>query len=149
MPAKSGGGPRGPFTKEEVSFVKAVYPGLGPAAIARKLGRSRSGVNALIKRLRESGEIEPRATAPEPAGQSTDEPPSPGPGSGRLEELRWLAGVLRRSILAADAPRDVARLSEEYRAVLVEVERLEHDGEGGGSIAELLATVSISVPQGP
>ena len=40
--------PRGtPWSDDERRFVREAYPGLGPAAIARKLGRSRSGVCAL------------------------------------------------------------------------------------------------------
>ena len=49
--------PRGkPWTADEREFVKNAYPALGPAAIAKKLKRSRSGVCALIKRMKESGE---------------------------------------------------------------------------------------------
>ena len=40
--------PRGkPWTADEREFVRNAYPALGPAAIAKKLKRSRSGVCAL------------------------------------------------------------------------------------------------------
>ena len=57
MPTKSTGRRGTAWTAKEREFVRNAYPALGPAAIAKKLGRSRSGVCKLIKELKECGAI--------------------------------------------------------------------------------------------
>lgn len=68
--------PRGkPWTADEREFVRNAYPALGPAAIAKKLKRSRSGVCALIKRMKESGEIATGESTGESVGAGVSAPP--------------------------------------------------------------------------
>ena len=137
--------PRGkPWTVDEREFVKNAYPALGPAAIARKLKRSRSGVCALVKRMKESGEIED----PESTGASTSGEPVAPPGDladGRqntLGRLKWVRRLLERQLYDAE-PTTAARLAKEYRETLEAIERIESDEGGGddalGAIADAIA----------
>lgn len=134
MPTKSTGARGGRWTSDERQFVRNAYPALGPAAIARKLNRSRSGVCALIKRMKESGEI---ATAKSTAaGADLSAPPADAPDGTQdtLGRLRWVRDLLTRHLYDAEPPQ-AARLASEYRAVVDEIDRFERQGGGGGDDA--------------
>lgn len=127
----------GRFTAREREVVRNAYPGLGPAALARKLGRSKSGVCKLIREMKESGEI-----AGEDSTERTTEAASPctfDEGSGgqdTLGRLRRLRDHLERQLYDA-APAQVRGLSAEYRATLEAIDRLE-SAEGGGDGDDVL-----------
>lgn len=129
MGSKSEKGKGGRFEPGEREFIKSVYPGMGPAEIARKLGRSKSGVCKLIKQMKGDGEI----AAPKSTKRSTDGPPegfgdSDGPQD-TIGRLRSLRSLLERSMRDAD-PGKVARISAEYRAVIDDIARIEGQGAG-------------------
>ena len=126
--------PRGkPWTADEREFVKNAYPALGPAAIAKKLKRSRSGVCALIKRMKESGEIATDESTGESVGASLSAPPADGPDGRQdtLGRLRWVRQIIERQLYDAE-PSQAARLAKEYRETLEQIERIEGAGEDGG-----------------
>ena len=112
--------------------MRNAYPALGPAAIARKLNRSRSGVCALIKRMKESGEIATGKSTETIAGETVSAPPADAPDGTQdtLGRLRWVRGLLERHLYDAE-PSQAARLAAEYRNVIDEIGRLERR-EGGG-----------------
>ena len=115
--------PRGtPWSDEERRFVREAYPGLGPAAIARKLGRSRSGVCALVARMKESGEISAAKSIPATAADGRQD---------TLGRLRWVRSLLERQLYDAETTQ-AARLAKEYRETVEAIERME-SAEGGGA----------------
>lgn len=126
--------PRGkPWTVDEREFVRNAYPALGPAAIAKKLKRSRSGVCALIKRMKESGEIATGESTGESVGAGLSAPPADGPDGRQdtLGRLRWVRQIIERQLYDAE-PSQAARLAKEYRETLEQIERIEGAGEDGG-----------------
>lgn len=139
MSTKSTKARAGRFTPKERAFVISTYPALGPAEIARKLGRSKSGVCKLISQLKETGEIATtestrRPTEPPPA--ETSDADGPQDTLGRLRRLRSLLEV---RLHEAEVPQ-VARIASEYRAVVDEIDRLEaRDGGDRGDALDDLA----------
>lgn len=127
--------PRGtPWTEDERRFVRDAYPGLGPAAIARKLGRSRSGVCSLVAKMKESGEIsEPKSmqASMDGVGYGLPDPAREEGGQDTLGRLRWVRDLLQRQLLDAE-PTQAARLAKEYRDTVEAIERME-GAEGGGA----------------
>lgn len=131
----------GRFTAREREIVRNAYPGLGPAALARKLGRSKSGVCKLIREMKESGEIVEAGSTE----RATEEPP-PGTldeGSGTqdtLGRLRRLRDHLERQLYDAQ-PAQVRGISAEYRATLEAIDRLENTegGDDGDDVLDRLA----------
>ncbi len=127
--------PRGtPWTEAERRFVREAYPGLGPAAIARKLGRSRSGVCALVAKMKESGEIaapESMRASTEGGGYGLPDPACEGGRQDTVGRLRWVRDLLQRQLLEAE-PTQAARLAKEYRDTVEAIERME-SAEGGGA----------------
>ena len=127
MPTKSTGRRGTAWTAKEREFVRNAYPALGPAAIAKKLGRSRSGVCKLIKELKECGAIKSTDAAHAPPRDFED---------GRqdtLGRLRWVRSLLERQLYDAE-PTAAARLAKEYRDTLEAIDRLEQDGGGGDDL---------------
>ena len=120
------------WTADERQFVKNAYPALGPAAIAKKLGRSRSGTCKLIAEMKGSGEI----PAGKSTGPSTDRavmgPPADAPDGTQdtLGRLRWVRGILERGLWDAE-PSQAARLAKEYRDTVAEIGRMEAREAGG------------------
>ena len=136
--------PRGkPWTAEEREFVRNAYPALGPAAIAKKLMRSRSGVCALIKRMKESGEIASAASTERTAAGGVSAPPADAPDGRQdtLGRLRWVRQIIERQLYDAE-PSQAARLAKEYRETVEEIERLE-GAEEGGSDDVIINAVSV------
>ena len=132
------------FSAKEREFVANAYPALGPAAIAKKLGRSRSGVCKLIKELKERGEIEstnaPRNDAPVDFSQA---PPHDAPDGRQdtLGRLKWVRSLIERQLWEAEGA-SAARLAKEYRDTLEAIERMEGDGGDGdalGAFADAIA----------
>lgn len=127
--------PRGtPWSDDERRFVREAYPGLGPAAIARKLGRSRSGVCALVARMKESGEISAAKSIPATAamaGPRTAPAPDEDGRQDTLGRLRWVRSLLERQLYDAETTQ-AARLAKEYRETVEAIERME-SAEGGGA----------------
>lgn len=104
------------MTDEELEYIRAVYPDLGPSEIARRLGRSLSAVKARIKQMGLTKE----------EGHSfkvlrVDKSKEPQDTYDRLVELR---GILRRQLVDAP-PSCIAALSKEYRAVLQDIDSFE------------------------
>ena len=114
-----------PFTADELAYIEATYPQVGAEEVARRLGRSRRGVENKIKQL---GLTARRARAREDPAPSQAEPAA----DGRLGDLLELKGILRSTLSGDIAPKDIAKVSAEYRAVLSEIEQLE-GGDGGNS----------------
>ena len=114
--------------------MREAYPGLGPAAIARKLGRSRSGVCALVARMKESGEISAARSIPATvamAGPRTAPAPDEDGRQDTLGRLRWVRSLLERQLYEAETTQ-AARLAKEYRETVEAIERME-SAEGGGT----------------
>ena len=136
------------FSAEDREFVRNVYPALGPAAIAEKLGRSKSGVCRVIKEMKETGEL----PSGEHVGESTKRP-TPGSGNGlvfeadgepqdTLSRLKWVRDLLERQLRDSE-PTSAARLAKEYRDTVEAIGRMEAaDGDSDdvvGSFAALIA----------
>ena len=116
---------RRPITDEEREFVRAAFPQLGVTEIARKLGRSRTAVNEIVRRERL------RETVRDEGG---GEPP--GGAVVRLEELR---DALREAMLKAPTAQ-IAGIAREYRATIEAIERMEGgDGDGSSAAIEAIA----------
>lgn len=115
-----------PITDEEREFVRAAFPQLGVTEIARKLGRSRTAVNEIVRRERL------RETVRDEGG---GEPPGGG-AVVRLEELR---DALREAMLKAPTAQ-IAGIAREYRATIEAIERMEGgDGDGSSAAIEAIA----------
>lgn len=133
MPTKSTGARGGRWTSDERQFVRNAYPALGPAAIARKLNRSRSGVCALIKRMKESGEIATaKSTAAARAGASPRRPRTRRTAPRTHSGASGGCATCSLATSTTRSRRQAARLASEYRAVVDEIDRLERQGGGGG-----------------
>ena len=114
------------WTADERQFVKNVYPALGPAAIAKKLGRSHSGTCKLIAEMKASGEIPGGKSVEQSTGRVTMGPPADAPDGTQdtLGRLRWVRGILERGLWDAE-PSQAARLAKEYRDTVAEIGRME------------------------
>ncbi len=133
------------FTADERAFVRDAYPALGPAAIARKLGRSRSGVCHIIKQMKESGAIESKeSTSKAPPQPPAIAPPADGEDGKQdtLGRLKWVRALLERQLYDAE-PTTAARLAKEYRDTVGAIEKIEQAGGGEndliGQFADILA----------
>lgn len=107
------------MTEEELEYIRAVYPKLGPSEIARRLGRSLSAVKSRIKQMglkKTESPFTVISVKPNKETQNTYE---------RLLELRE---ILQAQLI--DAPSNcIASLSKEYRAVLKDIEAFEQDSQ--------------------
>lgn len=132
MSTKSTGSRGKAWSAREREFVRNAYPALGPAAIAKKLNRSRSGVCKLIKEMKDAGAIEsteaPRNGAPR-AVPETPPHDSEGGSQDTLGRLRWVRSILERQLYEAE-PTTAARLAKEYRDTVETIDRLEQAGGG-------------------
>lgn len=116
------------MTEDELEYIRAVYPELGPSAIARNLGRSLSAVKARIKEMglkKSDKQISIVKLDPNAAIKDHD----------RLIELR---DILRQRLIEA-SPREIASISKEYRAVLQDIEALnaKKEEEQGNPLEQL------------
>jgi DNA-binding transcriptional regulator LsrR (DeoR family) len=131
-----------PWTADERAFVINAYPALGPAAIAKKLGRSRSGICKLIAELKETGAIESTEASRIAAPAAPPASPPHDAEDGRqdtLGRLRWVRSLLERQLYDA-APTTAARLAKEYRDTIDAIDKLEREGgEDGNDIIGQLA----------
>lgn len=107
------------MTEEELEYIRAVYPELGPSAIARNLGRSLSAVKARIK---EMGLKKETRIVEFPKVEVTLRDPQD-----KLDRLIETRELLRKSLVEAP-PNCIASISKEYRAVLKEIDSLENGG---------------------
>lgn len=140
MKSKSTIGKGGRFDSRERDFVRSVYPGMGPAAIAKKLGRSKSGICNLIREMKATGEIDTDKSSSSATEKRFDEPLSEGDGTqdtlGRLKRLR---DMLYRQLYDA-GPGQIARISAEYRAVVDEIDKIESsEGSDEDDVIDKLA----------
>lgn len=107
------------MTEEELEYIRAVYPKLGPSEIARRLGRSLSAVKSRIKQMGLKKSESPFVVVSvkqREESQNTYE---------RLLELRE---ILQDQLV--DAPSNcIASLSKEYRAVLKDIEAFEQNDQ--------------------
>lgn len=145
MSTKSTGHRGSAWTGKEREFVRNAYPALGPAVIAKKLGRSKSGVCKLIKEMKESGLIESTDSAQESGQDGMPCAPPRDLEDGTqdtLGRLRWSRSILERQLYDAE-PSQAARLAKEYRDTVTAIQKLEQ-AEGGendliGQFADALA----------
>lgn len=131
------------WSAKEREFVKNAYPALGPAAIAKKLGRSRSGVCKLIKELKECGAIKSTEATRERAPAMAESAPPRDSEDGKqdtLGRLRWVRSLLEKQLYDAE-PASAARLAKEYRDTIEAIDRLEKDGGGENDIIGQFADV--------
>lgn len=132
------------FSEAEREFIRNSYQALSSRTMAKKLGRSRTGVDNVIRQMEEAGEIVPRVATKTPAFQAPASPPADGPDGSQdtLGRLRWARGIIERQLYEADATT-AARLAKEYRDTVETIDRLERQKEGGddaiGGIAALIA----------
>lgn len=105
------------MTAEELEYIRAVYPEIGPSAIARNLGRSLSAVKARIK---EMGLKKETRIVEFPKVEVTLHDPQ-----NELDRLIETRELLRKSLVDAP-PNCIASISKEYRAVLQDIEALEN-----------------------
>lgn len=136
------------FSAEDRAFVKDVYPALGPAAIAEKLGRSKSGVCRVIKEMKETGELPSDGFGGESMKHSIPDGgnglvfETDGEPQDTLSRLKWLRDLLERQLRDSE-PTQAARLAKEYRDTVEAIGRMEAaDGNGEdvvGSFAALIA----------
>lgn len=130
MASKSCIGKGGKFTKRERDFIKAVYPDMRSGAIAKKLGRSKSGVCNQINRMKAAGELREHKSTDGPGNNKPLAPLDESEGQDTLGRLRRLRSKLEDQLEDA-GPNQIARISAEYRAVVEEIARIENS-EGGG-----------------
>ncbi|MEG2533766.1 MAG: hypothetical protein RSB04_12225 [Gordonibacter sp.] len=126
---------KGPVTDTEREFVRSMFPQLGVAKIAEKLGRSRPCINNIVRaeNLREKC----KQQAP-PDNDGSDAPDS---ALSRLKELREM---LRRSIKEASA-KEMPGLAREYRATVELIDKMEGGSEDDTSAA--FDTLAKSIAQ--
>ena len=122
-----------PFDDKEIAFVKEKYPRMSAAEIAEKLGRSRRGVENLVKRLGLTASCAPARVRVvplpnKPAGRASSE----ADGQDELSDLRELRSILKHSLSDAGS-KELPKLSAEYREVLARISELERKGKGSGS----------------
>lgn len=107
------------MTEEELEYIRAVYPEIGPSEIARRLGRSLSAVKARIKQMGLKKPEKPFTVLKiEPKGKDPQ---------GTYERLVELRGILQAQLVESP-PNCIAALSKEYRAVLHDIDAFEKDG---------------------
>lgn len=146
-----------PFTDVEIAYVEKNYPKKSCATIAAKLGRSKRGVENLVKRL---GLREPRAPAPARAEEGGvgavrgTAPDIAGPGGegpqDELAELRDIKRVLKRTLRDDIDPKDMPRLSAELREVIRRISEIEEGEDGGsGTMGGQAGSIVVSVPLRP
>ena len=123
-----------PFSDEEKEEIKKLKDQLTPQEIADRLGRSRRGVENVIKKLEESASCARAWCAP-----------AEGSGRGALADLKALAARLEAAMNEA-GPQSLPRLAREYRETVMQIEALEGgDAEHGkqGDPGELVATIAL------
>ena len=109
-----------PFNEDELLFIQESFPRLSSAEIAKRLGRSKRGVNEQIRKLG-LRDKEPGAThAREAPAAGQDEQPDPG---STLEGLLELKEVLRAAISDCGY-KELPKMAAEYRATLEAIEQL-------------------------
>lgn len=130
---------KGPVTEIELEYVRAKFPQMSVAEIARRMGRSRACVNDVVRRegLREACKRQPADTAPE--GAAPSDPLS------RLKELR---DMLRKSLKEA-SPKEMASLAREYRATVEAIDRMEGGDDDEAASALDAVAKSIAMRMSP
>ncbi len=109
------------MTEEELEYIRAVYPKLGPSEIARRLGRSLSAVKSRIKQMGLKKTESPFTVV---SIKQKDE------SQNTYDRLIELRGVLQNQLADINTPSNcIASLSKEYRAVLKDIEAFEQDSQ--------------------
>ncbi len=132
------------FSEAEREFIRNSYPCLSSRTMAKKLGRSRTGVDKIIRQMIEDGEVVQRTATESPLATVPVSPPADSAEGHQdtLGRLRWVRGIIERQLYDAE-PTTAARLAKEYRDTVQEIDRLEREGGGGndlaGQFADLLA----------
>ena len=138
--------PRTLFSAEDRAFVKNAYPALGPAVIAEKLGRSKSGVCKVIKEMKETGELPSDVRARESTKRSTPDVgnglafEAAGEPQDTLSRLKWVRDLLERQLRDSE-PTSAARLAKEYRDTVEAIARMEAEDGGGDDVVGDLAVL--------
>lgn len=141
--------PRGtPFSAEDRAFVRDAYPKLGPAQIARKLGRSRSGVYGLIEAMKQTGELPSEEGGDLSVQVSMQEGEyghpfeADGEPQDTLGRLKWVRDLLERQLRDSE-PTSAARLAKEYRDTVEAIGRMEAaDGDGEDVVGDFAALIA-------
>lgn len=107
--------------------------------IAKKLNRSRTGVDKVIAQMIESGEIaeKPAVKVATETSLKTSPDDSADGHQDTLGRLRWVRGVLERQLYDAE-PTTAARLAKEYRDTLTAIDKIE-SCEGNNDIVDMFA----------
>lgn len=135
------------FSAEDRAFVKNAYPALGPAAIAEKLGRSKSGVCKVIKEMKEAGELPSDVRARDSTKRSTPDGGNglafepPGEPQDTLSRLKWVRDLLERQLRDSE-PTSAARLAREYRDTVEAIARMEAEDGGSDAVGDLAALIA-------
>lgn len=130
-----------PFSEDEIEYIRLKHGVLSSAEIAEKLDRSQRGVNNKIKEL---GLSDANLASCARVKEGLPEPPGIVPG-GRLEALFELRDMIRAEVILAEG-QTKAKLSQEYREILSEIDALENpvggdqDDEG---IGDILCTIGL------
>lgn len=130
---------KGPVTEIEREYVRAKFPQMSVAEIARRMGRSRACVNGVVRRegLREPCKRKPADPASE--GAAPQDPLS------RLKELR---DMLRKSLKEA-SPKEMASLAREYRATVEAIGKMEGGDDDEAACALDAVAKSIAMRMSP
>lgn len=138
------------WTADERQFIKSAYQRFGTVEIAKKLGRSRSGVSKLVKEMKESGEIPSARSMERSTGRVTAGPPSDAPDGTQdtAGQLRWVRDILERNLWDAEPPQ-AARLAKEYRETVMAIEGMEGGSDGGSALAGALSELNRRLGQAP
>lgn len=130
-----------PFSDEEIEYIKLKYGVLSSAEIAEKLDRSQRGVNNKIKEL---GLSDARLASCARVKGASIEPPGIEE-CGRLGALVELRDMIRAEVILAEG-QTKAKLSQEYREILAEIDALENPVGGDqedDEFGDILCTIGL------
>ena len=119
-----------PVTQRELDFIRDSWGRLKISEIAAQLGRSERTIYKKINdmHLREGATGKPMQVEPKPEPKRTGTEPLPE-GLSSLDRLRRLRDIQWAALQGAE-PREMSKLSAEYRETLKDIEAMESGGAG-------------------
>lgn len=108
------------MTEAELAYIEKYFNKMSATQIAKKLGRSRRGVETRIKQLQANKEAASRARA-----RTREMPEDLNAPQDELRELRLARSVLRTQLQECKDPRVLPKISMEFREVLQRISDLE------------------------
>lgn len=130
-----------PFTEEEIDYIRMKHGVLSTSEIAEKLERSQRGVRNKIKELGLNDAQ--KASCARVYGESDGTEPED-----RLDALYELKSMIRAEVIVAEGQAK-AKLSQEYREILAEIDELENPtGEESGEdeLGRVLCSIDVRTP---